>query len=132
MNTFFPAYSAEIFPTNIRAAGVASGYALFNLIVIMLVQVTPIAIEAISWKYFMIFVICDIIFIIIFYLFFPETKNKTLEEIAAIFGDDLAETLEEAGNHLDDIQKEGADFHTHVDYDHKSADIKEIEVQHKE
>jgi hypothetical protein len=38
MNTFFPAYSSEILPTNIRAAGVASGYALFNLIVVMLVQ----------------------------------------------------------------------------------------------
>ena len=52
--------------------------------------VTPIAIEAISWKYFMIFVICDMIFIVIFYFFYPETKNKTLEEIAAIFGDDVS------------------------------------------
>jgi Sugar (and other) transporter len=52
--------------------------------------VTPIAIEAISWKFFLIFVICDIIFIVIFYLFFPETKNKTLEEIGAIFGDDVS------------------------------------------
>ena len=51
---------------------------------------TPIAIEAISWKYFMIFVICDVVFIIIFYLFFPETKNKSLEEIGAIFGDEVS------------------------------------------
>ena len=54
------------------------------------VVVTPIAIEAISWKYFMIFVICDVVFIIIFYLFFPETKNKSLEEIGAIFGDEVS------------------------------------------
>jgi len=132
MNTFFPAYSAEIFPTNIRAAGVATGYALFNLIVVMLVQVTPIAIKAISWRFFLIFVICDMIFIVIFYFFFPETKNKTLEEIGAIFGDDLAETLEEAGQHLDDIQKEGANFHTHAQHDYKAADLKEVEVEHSE
>lgn len=37
----------------------------------------------------MIFVICDVIFIIIFILFFPETKNKTLEEIGLLFGDEV-------------------------------------------
>jgi len=92
MNTFFPTYCGEIMPTNIRATGTATGYALFNLIVILLVQVTPMAIEAISWKYFMIFVICDVVFIIIFILFFPETKNKTLEEIGALFGDEVCRT----------------------------------------
>lgn len=33
----------------------------------MLVQVTPIAIEAISWRYFLIFIFTDVIFIIVFY-----------------------------------------------------------------
>ena len=80
-------YPGEISPTNIRAFGVGTNYAVFNAVVIALVQVTPIAIDAISWRYFLIFVICDAIFIVIFYFFFPETKNKTLEEIEAIFGD---------------------------------------------
>ena len=31
------------------------GYATFNIIVIVLVQVTPLAIEKISWRYFLIF-----------------------------------------------------------------------------
>jgi hypothetical protein len=59
----------------------------------MLVQVTPIAIEAISWRYFLIFVICDCIFIIIFYFFYPETKNKPLEELEALFGDKVCAIL---------------------------------------
>ena len=89
INTFFPTYTAEILPTNIRATGTASGYALFNMVVILLAQVTPMAIQAISWKYFMIFVICDAVFLILFVIFFPETKNKTMEDIGAIFGDDV-------------------------------------------
>ena len=109
-------------PSNIRATGTATGYAIFNLIVIMLTQVTPLAIEEISWRYFLIFVICDAIFIVIFVLWYPGTKNKTLEEIAALFGDQLrthfhnylmqryklssmqvAETLEEAGTHKAEV-----------------------------
>ncbi len=36
-------------------------------------------------------------------IFYPETKNKTLEEIAALFGDEVAETLEEAGTHKQEV-----------------------------
>lgn len=49
------------------------------------------------------------IFIVLFYLFFPETKNKTLEELEAIFGDRVAETLEEAGKHLGELVEEEYD-----------------------
>jgi len=63
------------------------------------------AIDAISWKYFLIFVICDMVFIVLFYFFYPETKNKTLEELEAIFGDRVAQTLEEAGKNLGELEK---------------------------
>jgi hypothetical protein len=71
----------------IRATGVAVGFATLNAIIIMLVQVTPIAIAAISWRYFLIFVFTDLIFVIVFYFQFPETANIPLEEVAALFGD---------------------------------------------
>jgi hypothetical protein len=77
-------------PTPIRAAGNAVAFCTFNAITIMLVQVTPIAIEHIAWRFFLIFIICDAIFIVVVYLVYPETVGKTLEEIAAVFGDEVA------------------------------------------
>ncbi|KIW68037.1 hypothetical protein, variant [Phialophora macrospora] len=96
LNSFGYAYTPEILPMEIRATGVAVGFATLNAIIIMLVQVTPIAIDAISWRYFLIFVFTDLIFVIVFYFQFPETANIPLEEVAALFGDKVAVTLSEA------------------------------------
>lgn len=87
MNAFGPVYASEIMPTELRAAGVASGYLTFNAIGVMITQVTPMAIEKISWRYFLIFLIMDCIFLIIAYFFYPETKNIELERVGAAFGD---------------------------------------------
>jgi hypothetical protein len=83
-------------PTPIRAAGNAVAFCTFNAITIMLVQVTPIAIEHIAWRYFLIFIITDAIFITVVYWVYPETVGKTLEEIAALFGDEVAVDIQEA------------------------------------
>lgn len=74
----------------IRATGIAFGFAMLNAIIILLVQVTPIAIAAISWRYFLIFVFMDAIFIFVVYWKFPETSNVPLEEVAALFGDQVS------------------------------------------
>ena len=75
----------------IRATGLACGFAMLNAIIIMLVQVTPIAIAAISWRYFLIFIFLHFIFVIVVYLTFPETANVPLEEVAALFGDEVCD-----------------------------------------
>ncbi|KAK5173550.1 uncharacterized protein LTR77_002231 [Saxophila tyrrhenica] len=85
-------------PMEIRATGLAAGFATLNAVIIMLVQVTPIAVEAISWKYFMIFIFTDAIFVVVFYFQFPETANVPLEEVAALFGDEVAVRLDQAKN----------------------------------
>lgn len=68
----------------------------------MLVQVTPIAVEKIAWKYFLIFIICDAIFITVVYFVYPETSGKTLEEIASLFGDEVAVDIN-AAHHSPDL-----------------------------
>lgn len=114
-------------PTCIRSAGVATAYVVMHSIMIAIVQVTPLALEVISWRYFLIFLFSNVIFVVILYVFYPETKGKTLEEMNALFGDEvsqeteavnrkghtlivpraqIAETLEEAGlNHRDEKQQ---------------------------
>lgn len=58
----------------IRATGMAFGFAAKTAVVVMLVQVTPIAIADISWRYFLIFIFIDTIFGIGFYFWFPEVS----------------------------------------------------------
>ncbi|ORY01682.1 MFS transporter [Clohesyomyces aquaticus] len=94
-------YPSEIMTTPIRAAGNAVSFCTFNAITIMLVQVTPIAIERIAWRYFLIFIICDAIFIVVVWWVYPETVGKTLEEIAALFEDEVAVDITEAHHYPD-------------------------------
>jgi membrane protein implicated in regulation of membrane protease activity len=82
-------------PTEIRAAGVASGYFVFNALAVLLAQITPIAIEKITWRYFLLFLIMDCIFIVIVYLFYPETKGVALERVGEAFGDKVVKIEED-------------------------------------
>ncbi|GJC90597.1 lactose permease [Colletotrichum liriopes] len=54
------------------------------------VFVNPIALEAIGWKYYLVFVVILVIGCFIVYFFYPETRGHTLEEMAVIFDGDAA------------------------------------------
>lgn len=83
-------YPAEIMPTSIRPTGMAVSYMTQHIMIIVLVQTTPLALKDISWRFFLIFVCSSAIFSVVFVLFYPETRHKTLEEIEAIFGDKVS------------------------------------------
>jgi hypothetical protein len=89
-------------PTKIRATGVACGYIVFNCMGVLMTQTAPLAIAAITWKYFIIWLILDCVFVVIVFFYYPETKNKTLEELAGVFGDVVAESWEETKDHVED------------------------------
>ncbi|KAI1332755.1 high-affinity glucose transporter [Xylariaceae sp. FL0255] len=80
-------YPPELYPLRVRGKAVAlatSGNWAFNF---ALAYFTPIAFAQISWKAYILFaVFCASMFIHVFFLF-PETANKPLEEVAAIFED---------------------------------------------
>lgn len=79
------AYPIEIYPYTLRARGLSITYIASFTGLILGNQVNPIAMRAISWKYYIVFCcILAVLFILIWFLF-PETKGHTLEEIREVF-----------------------------------------------
>lgn len=50
----------------------------------------PIGLDAISWKFYFIIIIPPAIEFLCVLVWFPETKQRSLEDIAEIFGDRVA------------------------------------------
>ena len=51
----------------------------------MIGQVTGIAVEAVGWRYFVLFAVCNLTNAGFFYLVLPETKQLPLEEMNYLF-----------------------------------------------
>ncbi|PYH84780.1 sugar transporter [Aspergillus uvarum CBS 121591] len=81
----FVSYPAEIWPYSLRAQGIASAQLSAQVAIFFNIFVNPIALDAIGWKYYIVFVIILIILILTVWFFYPETKGHTLEEMATIF-----------------------------------------------
>lgn len=52
----------------------------------------PVALAALAWKYYFVYIACLISFVAIIWFLFPETKGRSLEEIAEVFDGPAAET----------------------------------------
>ncbi|KAJ2970525.1 hypothetical protein NQ176_g8148 [Zarea fungicola] len=114
-------YIAEIFPTALRSRGTAICAFLGTGVGLIFNQLSPRAFEAIGWRYYAVFMVCNVISSITYFLVFPETKGKTLEEITEIFGDKVAfnehiGTLSPASDDTQETDKDGKSVK--VDYSH--------------
>lgn len=84
--------AAETFPQHLRGYGTSVAAFCQNVTAIWMSQVTPYAFNAISWKYYAVF-IGSLVALSAFYAFFlTETNQLTLESIAGKFGDDTIST----------------------------------------
>ncbi|KAL2411316.1 MFS-type transporter criB [Exophiala dermatitidis] len=83
-------YIAEIFPTGLRSRATAICAFMGTGVGLLLNQLSPKAFKALGWKYYIVFVVCDAFAAFCFFVFYPETKGKTLEEMADLFGDNVA------------------------------------------
>ncbi|KAJ6016792.1 hypothetical protein N7451_000171 [Penicillium sp. IBT 35674x] len=79
------AYPAEILPFHTRQKGLAVCNLCNGLALMFNSFVNPIALEAIAWKYYIVYIVLLLCITIIVYLFYAETKGYTLEEIADVF-----------------------------------------------
>jgi hypothetical protein len=49
--------------------------------------VTPIALQNIGWKFFLVYVVCNLTNAVVFWAFFPETAGVPLEEMDYVFSE---------------------------------------------
>ncbi|CEL59439.1 High-affinity glucose transporter OS=Kluyveromyces lactis (strain ATCC 8585 / CBS 2359 / DSM 70799 / NBRC 1267 / NRRL Y-1140 / WM37) GN=HGT1 PE=3 SV=1 [Rhizoctonia solani AG-1 IB] len=95
-------YQSEIFPMRVRAMGTSVATMSNWAVNVMISQVSPIGLNRLGWKFYLVFICTNIAngkshgLIVIF--FFPETKGKTLEEMDAVFGDQVIEHALETGH----------------------------------
>ncbi|KAF4964877.1 hypothetical protein FSARC_7222 [Fusarium sarcochroum] len=99
INPVLPTYILEIMPFMLRAKGytieqiVTYGAGPFNGFV------NPVAMEALEWKYYIVWVVMLCVWLTLIYFLFPETAGRTLEEVSQIFdGVDFASTVEASLN----------------------------------
>jgi len=115
-------YTAELFPTHLRSKGMVIGTGTYALSSLIWVMSGPTAIKTIGWHFFLIFICLNVISAVVIWVFFPDTKGKSLEEIAALFGDDDLVVVYQRDIHIDqdkhvvaDIALEGAKSKTLVE-----------------
>ncbi|KAL3442755.1 general substrate transporter [Aspergillus insuetus] len=79
-------YSSEIFPAHVRSKGLGISVTGQSIGSIIVGQVWPVAVERIGPRTYFIFMAFNIFGALLVYSTFPETKNKTLEELDSQFG----------------------------------------------
>ncbi|KUI65920.1 putative glucose transporter rco-3 [Cytospora mali] len=80
-------YGAEILPIALRSKVMGLAAASHFIVNVGITEAGPSAFANIKENYYYVFVGCSAFFLVIAYYYFPETKQKSLEEIAADFGD---------------------------------------------
>lgn len=83
-------YVTEVLPTHLRAKGTNIMQIAGTCCLIFNGYANPVAMEAITWKYYIVYIVIIAIEIVVVWFFFPETKGRTLEEIAVIFDGEAA------------------------------------------
>ncbi|GFZ44900.1 hypothetical protein JCM24511_02626 [Saitozyma sp. JCM 24511] len=83
----FYEYPVEILPFNLRTKGQAIFIAVQTAAVALNTFANPVALAALEWRYYGVYIGILAVLSVIIYFYFPETKNMTIdvEEISIIF-----------------------------------------------
>ena len=98
----------ELFPNHLRGRGATIAFVSTTLTNLVYLQAAPTGLVRIGWRFFLVripgsireaarlmccsklFIALDVCGILYVYLFVPETKGVALEELAEVFGDEVA------------------------------------------
>ncbi|KAF9871926.1 sugar transporter [Colletotrichum karsti] len=80
-------YPTEINSLSMRTKGAALGTATNWIVNFMVVEITPPGISSLGWKFYIIWTVFNFSFVPIVYLFYPETADRTLEDIDRFFAE---------------------------------------------
>lgn len=78
-------YPAEILPLRIRAKGAALAAAADFLGNFLVVEITPVGLQNLGWRFYIIWAVLNIANAVIVWCFYPETSGLRLEAIDNIF-----------------------------------------------
>ncbi|KIJ52353.1 hypothetical protein M422DRAFT_776037 [Sphaerobolus stellatus SS14] len=81
--------ASEVFPTRTRAIGTSAATCSNWLMNVLFSEASPVALQNINWKYYILFIVLNLMDFFIIAFLFPETKGKSLEEMAEVFGDNV-------------------------------------------
>ncbi|EON96481.1 putative mfs monosaccharide transporter protein [Phaeoacremonium minimum UCRPA7] len=112
-------YGAEVLPMALRSKIMGIASASHFIVNVAITEAGPSAFANIHENYYYVFVVCTAFFLVVAYFYFPETKQKTLEEIAAAFGDKVVLLTDL------DVQAAGV-----VDADKANMELVETASQH--
>ncbi|OQO06602.1 hypothetical protein B0A48_08387 [Cryoendolithus antarcticus] len=89
-------YTCEICPYRLRSRGLTVALVTTVIAIFFNTFVNPIALEAIGWKYYFVFLIVIVTMAITVYFTYPETRGHTLEQMAVVFEGRDADVAEAA------------------------------------
>ncbi|KAJ6132683.1 hypothetical protein N7471_007898 [Penicillium samsonianum] len=77
----------ELNSLSMRTKGAGLGTATNWAMNFLVVEITPIGIETLRWKFYIIWTVLNLVFVPTIYFFYPETANRQLEDIDLFFRD---------------------------------------------
>jgi sugar porter (SP) family MFS transporter len=80
-------YPVEINELRFRAKGAALATTANWIWNFTIVEVTPIGVQNLGWKFYLIFMAFNAAFVPIIYFFYPETAGKTMEELDMLYAE---------------------------------------------
>jgi hypothetical protein len=86
------------------------GFAAYFVGAITFTTSAPTAQQTIGWKFYLVFISCNVVSIVLIYFYLPETSSLSLEEVGDLFGDEVVVHLTQDGHGIvesDQVAKAG-------------------------